>query len=258
MVGKHCSSPPKYFCNITSKTTVSFVNVVHFGWSICLGKLEVGNPSRDIISLSEITSTGGFNLEHLWHILFLISTMLNNYFMYFNPSVQTGVKGVNWISEKIIARSKKQEKADEHEADPITFPLYQEICKTAIKMGNEILWCFTVLQWNYMSRSINISNLRFNSFSIGKDSIDVKYWETKKYTTGEKNTPKNCYANPNNYFVCFNTALAVYLIIMDETFRDGRKTLFLSPKAQDSSALHKYCSQAKELFKKVIPEKVAL
>ena len=62
--------------------TVSFVSIVHFGWSICLGKLEVGNPSRDIISLSEINSTGVFNLEHIWHILFSISTMLKNYFMY--------------------------------------------------------------------------------------------------------------------------------------------------------------------------------
>ena len=72
----------KYFCNMTSKTTVSFVNIVHFGWSICLGELEVGNPSRDIISLSEINSTGVFNLEHLWHILFSIYNMLKNYFMY--------------------------------------------------------------------------------------------------------------------------------------------------------------------------------
>ena len=45
---------------------------------------------------------------------------------------------------------------------------------------------------------------------------------------------------------------------MDETFRYGRETLFLSPKAQDSSASHKYCSQVKELFNKVIPDTVAL
>ena len=96
-----------------------------------------------------------------------------------------------------------------------------------------------------MDRSINISNLRFNSFSIGKDSIAVKYWDTKKDKTGEKTTPKNCYANPKNHVVCFITALAVYLIIMDETFRDGRETFFLSPKVQDSSASHKYCSQVK-------------
>ena len=160
--------------------------------------------------------------------------------------------------KKESQKAKKEGKVDEHEADPITFQLYQEICKTAIKKGNAFLWCFTVLQWNCMARSINISNLRFNSFSIGKDSIAVKYWDTKKDKTGEKTTPKNCYANPNNYVVCFNTALAVYLIIMDETFRDGRETLFLSPKAQESSASHKYCSQVKELFKKVIPDTVAL
>ena len=68
----------KYFFNITSKKTVSFFSVVHFGWSIYLGELEVGNPSRYIISLSEINSTYVFNLEHLWHFLFSISTMLKN------------------------------------------------------------------------------------------------------------------------------------------------------------------------------------
>ena len=109
-----------------------------------------------------------------------------------------------------------------------------------------------------MARSINISNLRFNSLSIGKGTIAVNYWNTKKNKTGEKTTPKNCYANPNKNVVCFNTALAVYLIITDETFRDGRETLFLSPKAQGSFASHKYCSQVKELFKKVIPDTVAL
>ena len=45
---------------------------------------------------------------------------------------------------------------------------------------------------------------------------------------------------------------------MDENFRDGRETLFLSPKAQDSSVSHDYCSQVKELFKKVIPDTVEL
>ena len=60
----------KHFCNMTSKTTLYFFNKVNFGWSICLGELEVGNPSRDRISLSEITSTGGFNLEHIWHFFF--------------------------------------------------------------------------------------------------------------------------------------------------------------------------------------------
>ena len=67
---------------MTSKTTVSFYNIVHFGWWICLGKLEVCNPPRDIITLSVNNSTGVLNLDHLWYFLFSISTMLKNYFMY--------------------------------------------------------------------------------------------------------------------------------------------------------------------------------
>ena len=66
---------------MTSKTTVSFYNIEYLGLSICLGELEVGNNSRGVIILSETNSTGVFNLENLWHILFSISTTLKNYFM---------------------------------------------------------------------------------------------------------------------------------------------------------------------------------
>ena len=38
--------------------------------------------------------------------------------------------------KKESQKAKKEGKVDEHEADPITFLLYQEICKTEIKMGN--------------------------------------------------------------------------------------------------------------------------
>ena len=40
------------------------------------------NPSREIIILSITNSTGGINLEHMWHFIFSIYTMLKNYFIY--------------------------------------------------------------------------------------------------------------------------------------------------------------------------------
>ena len=46
------------------KQQCHFFIEVYFGLSICLDVLEVGNPSRNIISLSETTSTGVFDLEH--------------------------------------------------------------------------------------------------------------------------------------------------------------------------------------------------
>ena len=51
---------------------------------IMVDLLEVGKPSRNIIVLSETTSTGVFNLEQIWNVLFSISTMLKYSFMYFD------------------------------------------------------------------------------------------------------------------------------------------------------------------------------
>ena len=87
-------------------------------------------------------------------------------------------------------KAKKNGQCTEQEADPITFPLYREICRKAIATGNIFLWVFTVCQWNCMARSINIDNLRFNCLSLGKDSLVVKYWDTKKDKKGEKHPQK--------------------------------------------------------------------
>ena len=70
----------------------------------------------------------------------------------------------------------------------------------------------------------NIDNLPFNCFSIGKDSIIIEYWDTKRDKKGEKTSPKNCYANPYDWKTCAFTALGCYLIIMDEIFANGTTT----------------------------------
>ena len=153
-------------------------------------------------------------------------------------------------------KKKKLGQVTEQEADAITFPLYIEICKNAVMNGCIFLWVFTVFQWNCMARSINIDNLRFNCFSIGKDSIVVKYWDTKKDKKGDKTSPKNCFANPLNFFICCHTALGVYLCLNDETFNSGKQTLFLTQGAQEGTASHKYCKALVMLFNR-IKEKVA-
>ena len=71
-----------------------------------------------------------------------------------------------------------------------------------------------------MARSINIDNLRFNCFSLGSDSIIIEYWDTKADKTGEKTSPKNCYANPFEWQICTFTALGCYFCVMDEIFND--------------------------------------
>ena len=140
----------------------------------------------------------------------------------------------------------------EQEADPITFPLYRTICFEAISRSSIFLWVFTVLQWNCMARSVNIDNLTFNCFSLGKDSIVIEYWDTKKDKKGEKTSPKNCYANPFDWKTCTFTALGCYFCLMDEIFSDGiTDTLFLKHGAKQGSASHRYCTHLSNLFEKI-------
>ena len=47
---------------MSSNLMLSVANVVYFGWSICLGQLEIFNPSIYIISLSETNSVGVLQL----------------------------------------------------------------------------------------------------------------------------------------------------------------------------------------------------
>lgn len=146
--------------------------------------------------------------------------------------------------------AKKTGQVTEHESDPISFGLYRQICINALNSGFIFLWAFTVMQWNCMARSINIDNLRFNCFAIGTDSLVVKYWDTKKDKKGEKTSPKNCYANPFDFTICFVTALGIYLCLNDEEFSSGKKhTLFISEGSKEGTASHRYCIQLIAMFK---------
>ena len=72
-----------------------------------------------------------------------------------------------------------------------------------MEAGDKFTWAFTVLQWNCMTRSINIDELSFSQLSQGKDSLIVKYCNTKMDQVGEKTSPNNYYSHPFNPFVVF-------------------------------------------------------
>jgi len=148
-------------------------------------------------------------------------------------------------------QKKKSGQVEENESDPITMPFYMTIVKWCVTRGYILLWLFTVLQWNCMARSNNIDGLTWNCFSLGKDSIIIKYFDTKKDQTGEKCTPKNCYANPFNFMICICTALGCYLSIFDNKFQHGKDTIFLNQGVQKGNASHAYCSSLADLFKEM-------
>ena len=113
-----------------------------------------------------------------------------------------------------------------------------------VLIGDPFCWAFSCMQWNCMARSVNIDNMTFSQMSLGKDSMIIKYDDSKTDQTGEKTSPKNCYPNPFDVRVCLFTALGCYLAISDEAWSYGndrldRLTVFRSKKAKSGSASHK-------------------
>ena len=138
----------------------------------------------------------------------------------------------------------------EKEADPISFPLYRHICQTALTEGDIFVWCFTIMQWNCIARSINIGNLRFNCLSVGQDSCVVKYWDTKKDKTGEKTCPKNCYANPKDPSICFFTSLG--LVVGLKHIAGGCHPIIIAAMKFDRTAVALCCSAVASQIQQIL------
>ena len=81
---------------------------------------------------------------------------------------------------KEYAQATNEGKTDKNSCDPIPFTVYKLILKWAIETSNILVWFWTLSQWNCMARSANIDPLKFHNFSVGPDSIIVKYDDTKK------------------------------------------------------------------------------
>ena len=133
--------------------------------------------------------------------------------------VQRTPQRVSYALKKENQQFKKRGQVDESESDPICAPLYKEIAGCAVRKGFIQAWVFTVLQWNLMARSQNVDGLTWNCFSLAKDSISIKFWDTKKDKKGEKCTPKHCFSNPFDYRICVTTSLAAYLSIYNQSRR---------------------------------------
>ena len=110
---------------------------------------------------------------------------------------------------KKIAGMKKEggNVVDKRATDPIRFPVYCLLLRRAVEANNVFAWCWTLLQWNCMARSSSIDCLCLHNFSLGVDSIIIKYDETKADKSGEKLSEKNLFANPIDWRMCSWLAL---------------------------------------------------
>ena len=108
---------------------------------------------------------------------------------------------IKWIKLN-NQEAKSNGQLEESDTDAIPFTLFTYLCQYAIQTGNSFLWAMALLQWNCMSRSQNIDDLKFSNFSLCEDAIVVKFDRTKMDKEGKKKTPKHTYANLNQFEIC--------------------------------------------------------
>jgi hypothetical protein len=150
----------------------------------------------------------------------------------------------NELSEK-----KAKGQLEEREADPLPFSLFYKLCEWAVEKGFFLLWAMALLQWHCMARCQNIDNLSFRNFSLGEDSLKIKFFFTKKDQGGKRCTPKNCYANPFKPTICLYLALGCYLCFVSNGWTEDRRYIFIHQGAKAKSASSRYTDKIKAWVK---------
>ena len=137
--------------------------------------------------------------------------------------------------------AKKAGKVEEIESDPFSFSLLRLICTWFVAKGNVFAWCFLLTQWNCMARSISVDCLGWHNMRKGEDSIVIKYDDTKSDKGGEKCSNKNIYSNPNDWYVCWYTALGCYCCIFSVSLCE-RDFLFIDVLGKIGTAADNFCA----------------
>ena len=88
--------------------------------------------------------------------------------------------------KKETKKSAKEGFLDEHEADPISWTLFNFILQRALEKGSILIWVFSILHWNFMARLINIGALSYHNLQTGEDYIKIRYDKTKSDQVGKK------------------------------------------------------------------------
>ena len=134
-----------------------------------------------------------------------------------------------------VAANKKLGKVDEYDSDPFSFTLVMFICMLVLDSGDIFSLVGFLMQWNCMTRSINIDYVGFSNLKRGTDSLVIKYDDTKADKTGENCHNKKLYTNPKDPIGCVFLAIGIYCA-MEHKSLENKNCLFLSPDADLGNA----------------------
>jgi hypothetical protein len=147
-----------------------------------------------------------------------------------------------------FAQAKKVGNVEEQATDPIPIPVYRFLLRRSIETNNIFAWTWTLLQWNCMARSASIDCLGFHNFSLGTDSLVVKYDDSKADKAGEKLSEKNLYANPLDWTMCPWLGLGVYFCVNCGNLGENER-LFLKHGRKEGISSTKYNEQMSSLVR---------
>jgi hypothetical protein len=86
--------------------------------------------------------------------------------------------------EHILAKA--EGKTQEKEADALCSTLFKLLMTWCVAEGNVFVWCFSLLMWHLMARTINVDSIALHNIKKGvSDSIVFGYDETKTDKSGE-------------------------------------------------------------------------
>ena len=83
-----------------------------------------------------------------------------------------------------------------------------------------------------MARCASVDPLSFHNFSLGQDSIIVKYDNSKADKYGKRLSEENIYANTDDYSLCFWTGLGIWCALNTDNLSVHEK-IFLAPHAKE-------------------------
>ena len=112
-----------------------------------------------------------------------------------------------------LADKQDEEGWVDHATSPIPWTVYCAMAMVLMQT-NVVYWLLFLLQWNLMSRSVDVSKINITSISFNGDMLTINYTHRKTERKKKNSKPKKVHiaSNPQNPVVCCVLALAAHLI----------------------------------------------
>ena len=128
---------------------------------------------------------------------------------YYTLPAQVNIKHFfEGLDKKLIDKA-KEEGWDDNSCDSVPWSVYSTICGVIMKK-NVQHWLMFILQWNLMSRSVDVTKINVSTISFSMDMLTLQFSHEKTARKkNEKPTTVHVASNPANPIVCPVLAFAV-------------------------------------------------